>query len=518
MPLLTWNSFPVLVLTGLAVWEALPFFRQSLRASRWWRLLAWFWRPWGLWAVLNIVFRLLGRWGFGDRTTFPFFCNPWRSGSGWRATFDWLFARQELATWSLVLFLLGLLFLLTCRQIIAAPPTRRTTALVLVVLVAFAFVLPLTYECLPEGPGNLDDSEGCFLQVWLDSGSTMLYCMPRVHSKAHFLKHFDEIQPTLRVSIHGVSHPPGATLALYWLGKCFGATEQVTDDRLRYALGSTLFAALGVIAVFLLGWTMYQSRQAGLMAAALWAVKPAALAYNTFSPDAVCTVFFILFVALTWRIALADRRRWGSMIALGVVLYALTLLNFIWPLFVALFGFMVLLFAWRLDLRPADWIVRGAVPVALMALLLVTTCFYYRLNYVAVFHYALTYYNGCHRTDLYQKVMETVGGQVDLYLMTGSFCVYLFWTRLPGWLRCKPVPPQALFLLAILAFQIVTIVFLKGPAGEASRIWAWIPAVPVAMVANHLRTLDRPGFYFTAAAAFALLQYYFMRLFLMFLG
>ena len=90
--------------------------------------------------------------------------------------------------------------------------------------------------------------------------------------------------------------------------------------------------------------------------------------------------------------------------------------------------------------------------------------------------------------------------------------------RFPGWLRRKPFPPQALFFLVILAFHLLPIIFLKGPAGEASRIWAWIPAVPVVVTASYLRAMDRPRFYFLMAAVFAMLQYYFMRLFLMALG
>jgi len=518
MPLLTWSSFPVLVLAGLALWEALPCLHPSWRNARWWYGTAWFARPWGVWASLNIVYRYLAAWGVGDRTSYPFYFEPWRSGIRWNAMLAWLASCRGLAMWSLILLLLALLFLFTCRRIVAAPPSRRMTTLMLVVLVAFAFVLPLVYECLPEGPADMRDSSGSFLRAWLDSGSTMLYCMPRVTTKSHYLKHFQEIQPTLGASIHGVTHPPGASLALYWMGKLFGATGHIATDRVRYALGSTLFAAMGVAAVFFLGWTLYGSRQIGLISAALWTVKPAALAYNTFAPDAVYTVFFILCLALSWRVATADRPLWGSMAGLGIALYALAMVNFIWPLVAALFGLMVLIFAHRLRLRPTDWLVRGVVPLGLTVALLITTCVQYRLDYMAIFHYAMTCYADYHKPGVYVRAMEIIGGQVDLYLLTGSFCAYIFWTRFPGWVRRKPLPPQALFFLVILAFQLLPILFLNGPAGEASRIWAWIPAVPVVVTASYLCAMDRPRFLVPMAAGFALFQYYGMRLFLMALG
>lgn len=82
--------------------------------------------------------------------------------------------------------------------------------------------------------------------LWFDSGSTMLYCMPHIKSKGHYLRNFEIIQPRLRTSIHGASHPPGASLALYWAGKPFGATASIGDDRLRYALGMTLFTTFSV--------------------------------------------------------------------------------------------------------------------------------------------------------------------------------------------------------------------------------------------------------------------------------
>lgn len=518
MPLLQWSSFPVLVLGVVAVLEGLSFRYRSLNDSRGWRCAVWCWRPWALWAVLNILFRTLDKWAFNEPTTYPFYFKPWLSAAGWAESLQWLRDSPGLGLWSAVLLVAGAGFLAVCYWIARKPMTPGMTAVALAALLAFAFGLPLVYDGLPQGAEAPLENKGSFLNAWFDSGSTMLYCIPRIESKAYYLKHFQEIQPLLSASIHGVTHPPGASLALYWGGMLFGATGDISGDRLRYMLGTTFLTSLGVLAVFLLGRQLFKSSQIGLMGAALWVVKPAALAYNTFAPDAVYTVFYVLCIALIWQVSTAARRPWGSMVALGSVFYALAMLNFIWPMFVAIFGVALLIFAYRLGLRPAEWMLRGAGPVGLALAMLLWTCHTYHLDYIAIFRFASHYYNGCHPHGFYRPFMELVGGQVDLYLMAGSFCAYVFWVRFPAWLRTRPFPPQALFFLLLPGFQLFTILCLNGPAGEASRIWAWLPAVPLVVCAKYFTEMDRPRFYFLVAVAASMLQYYAVRLFLVALG
>jgi hypothetical protein len=511
--LLTWTSFPVLVLAILAFLEVLNRCSRRIHDSRWWFCIIWFWRPYGLWAIFNIIFRALGKYGFNNRKTFPFYFNEWNGGGDWSQSIAWLLQCRGLWFWSCVLFALAVVFLLFCRWLVVKPLTARRTSFALIILFAFGFVFPLVYDCLPEGAQAPLAGKGSFCRSWYDSGNTMLYCMPYIRNQGHYLRNFQTIQPQLTASIHGVTHPPGASLALYWMGKLCGATENIHTDKVRYALGNTLFAALGTFAMFLLGRSLFRSNQVGIMGAALWTVMPAALAYNTFAPDPVYTVFYILWLGLVWQVATAEKRPWMSMFWLGIVFYALTMLNFIWPLLAGIFGVTVMIFAYRQQWKPQEWVLRCAVPMAIMLILLAWTCYAYCLDYIAIFQYALTYYGIRHAWG-YKKVMEIVGGQIDLYIMMGSLCAGMFWNYFPKWIRQKPFPPQAIFFLVIIAFQLTAIVFLHGPAGEASRIWPWIAALPLAVVADRMLKSEHAGFYFIMALLLAMLQYYAMRLFL----
>ncbi|MDP2989674.1 MAG: hypothetical protein Q8O57_03810, partial [Kiritimatiellota bacterium] len=404
--------------------------------------------------------------------------------------------------------------LLLCRRITAAALTPAKVAAVLAGLVALNFAMPLAYDCLPEGVIDPAENQGSFLSMWFDSGSTMLYCMPHIKSKDHYLRNFESIQPRLHVSIHGVSHPPGASLALYWVGKPFGATGSIGNDRLSYALGMTLFATLSVLAIYLLGRSLFASNEIGLMSAALWAVKPATLVYNTFAPDTIYVIFDILCLAFSWRVVTAAKRPWFSMITLSLLFYILAMLNFNWPVFVALFGAFLLLYARRQAWQPAEWLWRGAIPVLLGGGLLLWTCRAYHLHYINIFRYALAYAHQFYDFHaLYPWTIALLGSPIDLGILSGSFCACIFWRHFHSQLRQPMLTPAILFLLVILAFYLAAILGLNLKM-ESSRIWAWVVAVPLVIVANALRNSEHPRFYFLMAVALSMLQYYGMRLFL----
>jgi len=519
MALLSWSSFPVFVLALFVIIEALPFWRRGLRASRWWIASAWFCRPLAVWAVFNIFIRIFAELGLNNRKTFPFYVNLWNDQETWMATFQRLTHNPEFWRWSLVVLLLGGLFLLLCRRITSAAMTPVKVAAILAGLVALNFAMPLAYDCLPEGMIDPTANQGSFLNVWFDSGSTMLYCMPHIKSADNYLRNFERIQPQLYTSIHGVSHPPGASLALYWVGKPFGATRRIGDDRLRYALGMTLFSTLSVLAMYLLGRSLFASNEIGLMSAALWAVKPATLAYNTFAPDTVYAVFDILCLMFSWRVVMAEKRPWFGMIVLGLLFYILSMLNFNWPVFVAVFGVFLLLYAYRKAWRPSEWLWRGAIPVLFGGGLLLWTCCSYHLNYTNIFRYALAYVYECyHFNSLYKWTIALLGGPMDLCILSGSFCAYIFWRHFHIELRQPILTPVMLFLLVICAFYLAPTLCSNVLKMESSRVWAWVTAVPLVMVANSLRNSEHPRFYFLMAAALSMIQYYGMRLFLSALG
>lgn len=510
--LLNWSSFPVIVLAVLAGIETVRLAVPRLGRSRGWQVLTWFWRPWAFWAVFNIVYRLFESRGFNNRLTFPFYFDLWEDDACWTVIFRHLVTSRDFWAWSAVLLLLGLLLVIVCRRIMAGEMSPGKTAATLALLVVFGFSLPLAYDCIPGGVGDPWSKTGSAGRMWVDSGNTMLYCLPFIQSKGHYLRHFEEIQPQLKVSIHGADHPPGASLALYWTGKLFNAKKRIHEDLWRYQLGTTLFAAMAVVAMFTLGWSLCGSTQVGLMSAALWAVKPTSLAYDTFAPDTVYWVFYIFCFALIWRVVMAEKRPYASMVGLGVVGTILALLNFNWPLQVGMFGLFLLAHALLTGRRPAEWLARALIPSAVMIVLFVWICVAYRLNYLAIFIYGLKHFGFYDLNTAYKWWMALIGGQLDVALMMGSFCAYVFWTRLPGWIRQRPIAPQVLYTLVILGLYLIAVLLLKDLKIEAGRIWAWTMAVPLVLVADHLRRSEHPRFYFLAAVTLAMVQYYGMRL------
>ena len=73
---ITWHAFPVCLLLACLVFEAV----YAFAARRWdpsklpiLRFIAWVVRPWGVWAVFNLLVRMQGDKGFNNPLTFPFF-------------------------------------------------------------------------------------------------------------------------------------------------------------------------------------------------------------------------------------------------------------------------------------------------------------------------------------------------------------------------------------------------------------------------------------------------------------
>lgn len=512
--LLSWTSFPVLVLATWMLLEMAAFLRPSLRESRGWILPAWFLRPIAAWSVLNVVYRYFAEYGSGDRTTFPFYFSAWRPKESWSQLANRLVHSEDFWMWSFAILLLTVLLLLVCRWILEGNLTRTKVGVALGYLMILNFVMPLAFDALPEGVIDPWERKGSFLNSWFESGNTMLYAMPSINSKGDFLRRFEKIQPDLSMSIHACTHPPGASLALYWAGKMLGAQKRVARDRLRYQLANTLMAALSVLSIYLLGRLVSGVPLTGLLAAALWVAKPATMAYSAFAPDVAQNIFMILALAFSWRVVTFPTRPWFSMLILGCVFYVVSMLNFNWPLFVGIFGGFLLIHAWLVSRKFADWFLRGAVPVTVSLVLLVWTCIDYGLNYIAIFRYALDfhkdYYVGL--KEPYLWVCGLLGGPLDLYILSGSFCAYVFWRQFPKDWRLRPLPLPVLFTIVLLGAQIAAILLVsRALTMEQSRIWAWLTAMPLVLVAGYLQDFRSSRFYILAALALSIIQYYAMR-------
>lgn len=522
---LTWFQFPVLLLAAGLLFEVGLALRRcgSPAAVDRLPLLRWLVRPWTCWAALNLLFRARHEDGFNNHRTFPFFANMWRERETWMEAGERLAACEGLGGW-VALALCGSALAGLLAYWCATLPQLAAHRAALAALVGMAALLPALMALVPAGPRRALDHPDGPLSPWFETGGTMLHAMPFVKSTDHFLRNFEAIQPRLEISIHGLSHPPLATLTLDWLGQLTGARgerDSVRQDRLRYALALTLFSALGVLAAYLFGAWWTADRRAGLITAVLWMAKPAALAHNTFAQDGVYTVFFIAGLALSWRVTTRPARSWGLAVGLGVVFALTTQLSYSWCILTSLFAAFALWHGIRTRWSRLDWLVRLLAPLVVLAALLGLFLRAYRLDYLAIYFtssfYVASFYTFA---NAYQWIMALVGGQLAILVMLGAITASWFVARvLPGWWRERTRSPAAAFALIVLGVYLIPI--LVGPAClkmETERCWSWITVLPLAGVAQAVAArADAPRVLVWLLAA-GLLPYLGARLFICFLS
>lgn len=523
---LTWFQFPVLLLVAGLLFEA----ARALRRRRGpagpadqLPLLPWLVRPWTAWAALNVLFRWRHADGFNNHRTFPFFANMWRERETWAEAGERLAGCEGLAGW-VGLALGGCALAGWAAHRCAALLPQAGHRVAVAGLVALAILLPVLMALVPTGARRVQDRADGPLSPWFETGGTMLYAMPFVKSTDHFLRNFEAIQPRLEISIHGLSHPPLATLSLSWLGRLAGARGErvsVHDDRLRYALALTVFSALGVLTAYLFGAWWAADRRVGLITAALWMAKPAALAHNTFAQDGVYTVFFVTALALSWRVITRPDRSWGQGVVLGVAFAITTQLSYSWCILTSIFAAFALWQGGRAGWSRVDWLARLLVPLTVLAALLGLFLHWYGLDYLAIYFtssfYVASFYTFA---NAYQWTMALVGGQLAILVMLGAITASWFVARvLPGWWRERVRSPAAAFALIALGFYLIPI--LVGPAClkmETERCWSWITVLPLAGVAQAVAArADAPRVLVWLLAA-GLLPYLGSRLFICYLS
>jgi hypothetical protein len=522
-------STPVMLLAAWLVYEAVRLaLRRRERGGTALRFAGWAIRPWAAWAALNGVFRLAWERGYNNRLTFPFFANLWREGPG-GADAGPLFLRATVWAWGAVVLLIVLALVLIARGVAGrrgqvadtrTEPGWRTVALLLAVLFVLAIGLNLAVGCLPDGPGPMDGAPGSLLSCW-HAHATMLYTVPVIKNAEHFLSNFVDLQPRLRRTIHGLSHPPGASLSIYWIGSVMGVRgEDIRSDRvrLRYALGLTSFGALNVLLIYGLGSALFASRRAGLAAALLWLSAPLVTAYATFAQDSLYAVFFVAALLGTWQAATRERVSYGWSLALGAVFACAVMLNYSWCLLTTIFAVFVLLtglrrrWAWR---RIA-W--RGVLPLGVMTVLAGTVLIVHRLDYLKMYRVSREYVGEWYRFEgLYQHLMALVGGQLDLFVLMGSVSLCAFLAGLRRAVRERPLSDRTVFLFTILGVYAIPILF--GPNSlkmETARCWNWVAAVPMTFAAAALLRTPAPRLFLPGAVAVSTLTYAGMRLYLNF--
>lgn len=474
--------------------EALRFAARLLRYRPSWpgvlfRYLSWATRPWAIWGLFNLVFKWQKEKAFNNPATFPFFADPWLD-IGWIAAFHGLLARNEIWAGLLISGIFAAMAIIITLWPRNEPSAIRgwLTACALSLL-AFGFALsvnrlPLTFSENPKQPESL-------FAAWHDPSSTLLYAMPHIFTPSDFLENYAGIQPRLRATIHGLSHPPGAPLSLYALGKIAGAGYNIRtqSNKLRYAIALTAAGALNALLLFAIGTAMTGSRKTGLYAALLWALCPAFTAYATFAQDVFYALFFNLALLLLWRSARSESPPRGTLVVLGLVFFCLVMLTYSWVLATTLTVAFIGITAWQKKRSWQDTVVRLVLPLAVMTLSAAALFIYAQLDYLAAYRAASSYVREWYQLQgAYQWCMALLGGQMDILLMMGSLACSAFLVAATSKtsLRTDGLSVR-LFLFILLAVYALPLLFGPHPLKmETARCWHWVSTVPLIMAADRL--------------------------------
>ena len=449
----------------------------------------WALRPWLFWAAFNLFYRWHWDLGFNNRRTFPFYANPWVRDESFSAALQRLAHAPGVLFWGLVAVALLALLLLLLAWALRGRPRRAGPALA--GFFALATGLHLSIACLPNADWTTENGRhSSLLTSWNSIGSTMLHAVPQVRGSTDYFTRFLEIQPRLRQTIHALSHPPAASLSLYWIGKAMGVKGcdiRLPEVRLRYTLGLTAFGALNALVLFLLGRSLFDTRT-GLLTAVLWITAPSVIAYATFAQDSLYAVFFNLALWLGWLTVTTERRAPLCGAALGVVFFAMTLLSYSWCLVTTLFALFALLVGRQRRWPLREHAVRLVLPLAIMTLLAAAFLVHHRLDYFAIYRYSSRFVNEWYPfTGPYQWIMALLGGQIDLWLLLGSVTASALAVSAARFRPARLADPRTLYLALLLGVFALPLLF--GPnclKMETARCWIWIASLPLAIAARHL--------------------------------
>ncbi len=513
------GAVPVIILVVAFIYEGIRYVRRGDPPKPWMRLSGWFIRPWAAWALFNLVFRYFWDLGHNNRRTFPFFANLWNNEESLWEGMCRLAGMPTVWIWGgLSLLLLAALLCVLAYAIKRDSMPNRQLVPVLIVAYGLGVMLQWSAACMPKGAGLGDEGDGSLLSCW-KVNATMLYAVPVVKSSKHFMRNFVALQPQLRHTIHGLSHPPGAALSMYWLGKAVGAKRmniRLWTTRIRYAFVLPVFSGLSFFLLYALGRQVFGSHRIGIGAGMLWFCAPSVMSYNTFAQEGVYSVFFIASLLLMWIVVTRERAPWWALVALGLDFYFMVFLNYSWCVATTMFAAFLLIVGRMRKWKLVEYFRRGVVPLGIMTILAAAVLIGFRLNYLTAYRNASEFVNQWYRyNSLYLEGMFYIGGQFDLWLMLGAITASAFLLSLGGLRKDGIRKPRNIFLLIILCVFALPVIF--GPNClriETARCFSWIVAVPIVFAAHRLMVSGRPMLFMVTAAASSGLTYIGMRLFM----
>jgi hypothetical protein len=520
-----WGSFPVILALALIVVEVLAGILQGRlndRGRDYLTMCLWTLRPWFAWSLISLVFRSWPQLAFNEPETFPFYADPWDSDTAVLSRIATLALRP--AFWACALSALCILVILCAtgvRLLRRISSAGRVAVYGPPLLCVLTLAFSLTVNSLPSGWSRTQtqkqtqtQEEGSFLRSWRNPSATLWPAARKITGARDHLRRFLEYQH--RLGVHGRSHPPGASLSLFWIGRIMAWGSAPTPY--HYAVGLAMIASISGIFVYLLGRMLF-SPQVGVCAAMLWGLSPATTIYSVFAQESLYAVFFNAALCGMWMTATSERPwRWG--LTLGVVFACMAMLNYSWSVAATMFVVFTLWDGRKRGKSPIDVGRRVVLPMTVFLLLFVFTLVAFRLDYITMYRNAYrhvaTFYS---LSGLYQHAMALGGGQLGVLLMMGSLCGSAFIASAFRLAAKKGGGSAASFLGSVLAVYCVPLLMVPAVRVEAARQWNWVATLPIVFAASLL--LEKRGgkpTWIIAACCVSGLTAIVMRVFLVFWG
>ncbi len=514
-------SAPALVLLATLLAEAAGLAWRIYRPGRGdvaRRMVLWSLRPWGGWAAINLACRT---WPdlryYINPKTFPFFVHTWDAGGA----LPWLWrclASPTVWLWGGAALAMGAAMILAVLRLSRRDrPARRETAGGLLLLYLLALGLTLSVNSLPLGAGNdMPGGTGSLVKPWFNAAATMYYDIRVITGGRHYLGHFAEYQP--RLQMHARSHPPGASLSLWLIGRIFSLDAR-EPSRHVYTIGLAILATLNLLLMYALGRAIVGTPAGGWFSAGLWATSPAAIYYDIFAMDAFYLLFFnaILLLALRLATRRPETTHTGEDLLLGVLFTILAMLSYSWCIVTAVVALFLVVAGRRDGLPPAATLLRPARPLAWFALFWFGLLLLLRLNYWEIYRNASAFVSQFyHYRTVTQWATHLVAGQWTLYLMMGSLTCACFVAFLREAIRRRAMTRPLLLYLCTAGVTLIPILVIPALKNEAPRIWNWVTTLPLVFAASWILSRKRPDAWAAAAMGVSLGTAILVRLFVHF--
>ncbi len=489
------------------------------------KLLCWGSRPWALWGVINLFARFRQDLVLINPKTFPFYANLWKeSKSSVLYNLSFLEACQRIiispiSICFISVFLIIFTMMILSRKIVLKEwlaLKKRTVVAILVGVYLISLGLFISFNSIPGGatePPEYPQKVSCLLRPWYSSAGTMMYVAKKIKNSYYYLSHFEEILPKLRETRHASSHPPLASLSLYWIGKCVGVNGDLDHDRIRYLLGLTIISALSLFVIYALAKSMFQSRKIALLASIFWMTMPGVLGYITFSQDILYSLVFNISFLLMYRVVVFPQSYILSF-ALGFTFFILSLFTYSWCIATTIFFAFSVTMGFRQKWKFSEWISRLLFPLAVMGLLLLIFTLTFHLDYLAIYKFSKTFHERFYAyKNMGQWFMALVGGQIDIGITMGSVVLTAFVTHLYRKKKELFSHSADVLLVCVLCIYVIPILFGPNPLKiETTRCWNWITTIPMLLAVKELFEEDQSHFMVVGSIAISLSSYFISRL------